>query len=462
MTRALSGRRRTRPEGPGRPAEVPTRRRTARARGRSRTQPGVYRFRDARGRVIYVGKAKSLRSRLSSYFQDIANLHPRTATMVTTAASVEWTVVEHRGRGAPAGVLLDQGVRPAVQREVPRRQVLPVARGHPRRGVPAGDGRAAAPSARASATSAPTPTPGRSARPSTCCCGSSRCARAATASSSVPARSAGPCLLGYIDKCSAPCVGRVSAEEHREIVDDFCDFMAGQTNGFVKRIEKEMYAASDGPGLREGGPAARRPRRAQPGAGEAGRRARRRHRRRRHRARGGPARGRGPDLLRPRRPGPRPARLGRRQGRRRRHRRPGRALPAPGSTTGRTPTPIPREILVPGAAPDAAPLTSCWRSDLRGGKVSIRVPQRGEKRNLMETVARNAAPVAGAAQDQAGQRPDHPQPGAGGDPGGARPGDRRRCASSATTSPTCRAPRWSRRWWSSRTGCPARASTAGS
>ena len=56
--------------------------------------PGVYRFRDARKRVIYVGKAKSLRSRVSSYFQDIANLHQRTATMVTTAASVEWTVVQ--------------------------------------------------------------------------------------------------------------------------------------------------------------------------------------------------------------------------------------------------------------------------------------------------------------------------------------------------------------------------------
>src|ERR687887_2785714 len=55
--------------------------------------PGVYKFRDEHRRVIYVGKAKSLRSRLSSYFQDLAHLHPRTATMVTTAASVEWTVV---------------------------------------------------------------------------------------------------------------------------------------------------------------------------------------------------------------------------------------------------------------------------------------------------------------------------------------------------------------------------------
>ncbi len=57
------------------------------------TSPGVYRFRDATGRVVYVGKAKSLRGRLNSYFADLSVLHPRTRQMVTTAASVEWTVV---------------------------------------------------------------------------------------------------------------------------------------------------------------------------------------------------------------------------------------------------------------------------------------------------------------------------------------------------------------------------------
>ena len=56
-------------------------------------QPGVYKFRDERGRVIYVGKAKSLRQRLNSYFADVAGLHARTRQMVTTAAGVEWTVV---------------------------------------------------------------------------------------------------------------------------------------------------------------------------------------------------------------------------------------------------------------------------------------------------------------------------------------------------------------------------------
>ena len=53
-----------------------------------------------------------------------------------------------------------------------------------------------------------------------------------------------PCLLGYIGKCSAPCVGRVSADEHRQIVDEFCDFMAGKTDAMIRRLEKQMAAAS--------------------------------------------------------------------------------------------------------------------------------------------------------------------------------------------------------------------------
>ena len=68
-----------------------------------------------------------------------------------------------------------------------------------------------------------------------------------------------PCLLGYIGKCSAPCVGRVTAEEHREIVDDFCDFMAGKADPLIRRLEKEMARGRGRTGLRAGGPAARRP-----------------------------------------------------------------------------------------------------------------------------------------------------------------------------------------------------------
>ena len=64
--------------------------------------PGVYRFRDPHGRVVYVGKAKSLRSRLASYFQDLAALHPRTQAMVTTASSVDWVTVGTEVDALPA------------------------------------------------------------------------------------------------------------------------------------------------------------------------------------------------------------------------------------------------------------------------------------------------------------------------------------------------------------------------
>ena len=103
---------------------------TAPPRARSRTRPGCTGSGIPAGRVIYVGKAKSLRQRLNSYFADIGGLHPRTAQMVTSAGGVEWTVVSHRGRGAAAGIQLDQGVRPAVQRPVPGRQVVPGAGRH--------------------------------------------------------------------------------------------------------------------------------------------------------------------------------------------------------------------------------------------------------------------------------------------------------------------------------------------
>ena len=161
-----------------------------------------------------------------------------------------------------------------------------------------------------------------------------------------------PCLLGYIDKCSAPCVGNISAEDHRAIVDDFCDFMAGNTNAFVKRIERRDVRRLRGARLREGRPAARRPRRAREGAGEAGRRASATAPRRRHRPGRGPARGRRADLLRARRPDPRPARLGRRprRGRRTAELVEDFLLQLYGGADGDE---IPREILVPAAAAGA-------------------------------------------------------------------------------------------------------------
>ena len=116
-----------------RPATVPR-------PGPSPTRPASTASATRAGRVIYVGKAKSLRSRLNSYFADTWSLHARTQQMVTTAAACRLGHRRQRGRGAAARVLLDQGVRPAVQRQIPRRQVLSVPGRHPQRGVPAAAG----------------------------------------------------------------------------------------------------------------------------------------------------------------------------------------------------------------------------------------------------------------------------------------------------------------------------------
>ena len=301
--------------------------------------------------------------------------------MVTTGAPRRVDRRRHRGRGAAAGVLLDQGVRPALQRQVPRRQVLPVPRRHARRGVPAGAGRCAAPSARASATSARTRTPGRSARPSTCCCGSSRCAPARNGVFKRAGQIGRPCLLGYIGKCSAPCVGRVSAEEHRAIVEDFCDFMAGQTAA-VRASGSSARCTPPPTSWTTSGP---------PGCATTSARSTGRWRSSAvvlgdgtdadvDRARRGRARGRRPGLPRPRRPGPRPARLGRRQGRGRRHRRAGRALPAP-AVRRRGRRRDPARGAGAGAARRRRRARAAGSASCAAARSSIRVPQRGDKRD---------------------------------------------------------------------------------
>ncbi|MDV3221225.1 excinuclease ABC subunit UvrC [Intrasporangium sp.] len=205
--------------------------------------PGVYRFRDAHGRVIYVGKAKSLRPRLSSYFQDLTALHPRTATMVTTAASVEWTVVRTEVEALALEYSWIKEFDPrfnvkyrddksypflavTMGEEFPRAQVM---RGAKRRGT-----RYFGPYGHAWAIRETLDLLLRVFPIRTCSAGVFKRAAA----------SGRPCLLGYIDKCSAPCVGRVSAEEHRAIAEDFCDFMSGDTTRFLKRLETRMKEAS--------------------------------------------------------------------------------------------------------------------------------------------------------------------------------------------------------------------------
>lgn len=208
------------------------------------TQPGVYRFRDSRGRVIYVGKAKNLRSRLSSYFQDPAHLHPRTATMVATGASVDWTVVRTEVEALQLEYSWIKEFDPrfnvkyrddksypwlavTVGEEFPR---VMVGRGAKKKGVRYFGPYGHAWAIRETVDQLLRVFPMRS------------CAKGVFNRSAQIGR---PCLLGYIDKCAAPCVGNISADDHRAIVEELCDFLAGNTDAFVRRVEREMYAASE-------------------------------------------------------------------------------------------------------------------------------------------------------------------------------------------------------------------------
>lgn len=206
--------------------------------------PGVYKFRDEHRRVIYVGKAKNLRQRLANYFQDLAGLHPRTRTMVTTAASVEWTVVSTEVEALQLEYTWIKEFDPrfnvkyrddksypylavTLNEEFPRVQVM---RGAKKKGV-----RYFGPYGHAWAIRETVDLMLRVFPVRTCSAGVLKNA----------ARTGRPCLLGYIGKCSAPCVGRVSPEEHRELAEEFCDFMAGRTGAYMRRLEKEMALAAE-------------------------------------------------------------------------------------------------------------------------------------------------------------------------------------------------------------------------
>lgn len=206
--------------------------------------PGVYKFRDEHRRVIYVGKAKSLRQRLASYFQDLANLHPRTRTMVTTATSVEWTVVSTEVEALQLEYSWIKEYDPrfnvkyrddksypylavTMNEEFPRVQVM---RGHKKKGV-----RYFGPYGHAWAIRDTVDLLLRVFPVRTCSAGVFKNA----------SRTGRPCLLGYIGKCSAPCVGRVSPEEHRGLAEEFCDFMAGRTGTYIRRQEQQMLQAAE-------------------------------------------------------------------------------------------------------------------------------------------------------------------------------------------------------------------------
>ena len=391
--------------------------------------PGVYRFRDKHGRVVYVGKAKNLRSRLNSYFADFASLHPRTQWMLLDAAGVEWTVVGTEVEALQLEYSWIKQFDPrwniryrddksypylavTMNEEYPRVTVL---RGTKRRGV-----RYFGPYSHAWAIRDTVDTLLRVFPVRTCSAGVFKRA----------GQIGRPCLLGYIGKCSAPCVGRIDADEHRQLAEEFCDFMAGQTGKFTRRLEAQMHEAAQAEEferaarLRDDLQALQRALEKQAvvlpdgtdcdviGLVEDSLEAAVQV----FYVRGGRVRGqRGwvvdkvedvstAELVEhflgqvyrddpaaeqqelTRRGDQRTPRRAAAHSRRR------RATPA-----GRAPTGIaeadrqavPREVLVPVLPPDAAAVQE-WLAARRGARVSVRVPQRGDKRALLETVTKNA------------------------------------------------------------------------
>ena len=360
-------------------------------------QPGVYKFRDGHGRVIYVGKAKSLRSRLNSYFADLTVLHPRTRQLVTTAAAVEWTVVSTEVEALQLEYNWIKEFDPrfnvryrddksypvlavTLYEDFPR---LHVYRGPRRRGV-----RYFGPYAHAWAIRETLDLLLRVFPARTCSPGVFK----------RHGQIGRPCLLGYIDKCAAPCVGRVSAEQHRAIVSDFCDFLAGRTDTMLRRMERQMREASDelrfeaAARLRDDMGALRRAMEKQAvvfGDGtdadvvafaqdelEAAVQV--------FHVRGGRVRGQRGWVLDKVEPIDTAGLVGQflsqfygEQA----------ALAEQADAGG---SPIPKEVLVP-ELPEGVAAAAEWLTLLRGTRVRIRVPQRGDKRALAETVARNAA-----------------------------------------------------------------------
>ncbi|WP_446222926.1 excinuclease ABC subunit UvrC [Nocardia sp. IBHARD005] len=368
-------------------------------------EPGVYKFRDVHGRVIYVGKAKSLRSRLNSYFADVYSLHPRTKQMVTTAAAVEWTVVSTEVEALQLEYnwikefdprfnvrYRDDKTYPVLavtlNEEYPR---LFVYRGARKKGV-----RYFGPYAHAWAIRETLDL-------------LLRVFPARTCSNGVFKRHnqiGRPCLLGYIDKCSAPCVGRVDADEHRQIVEDFCDFLSGKTDKMVRALERRMHEAAEdldfetAARLRDDVQALRRALEKQAvvlGTGtdadviafatdelEAAVQI--------FHVRDGRVRGQRGWVVD----------------------KAGDALDVAESGTelaalveqfltqfygeqasmadqnGDAAIVVPREVLVPELPADAVEIGE-WLSEMRGSAVSLRIPQRGDKKALAETVQRNAA-----------------------------------------------------------------------
>lgn len=203
----------------------------------------MYRFRDENDVVIYVGKARSLRSRLNSYFADVHSLHPRTYAMVNSAARVDWVTVANEVEALQVEYSWIKEYDPrfnvryrddksypylavTMNEQFPRVQVM---RGAKKRGIRYFGPYAHAWAIRETVDQLLRVFPMRS------------CSKGVFARHQRMGR---PCLLGDIGKCSAPCVGRVTEEEHRAIAEELCRFMGGRTEKYVRDIEKQMTHAA--------------------------------------------------------------------------------------------------------------------------------------------------------------------------------------------------------------------------
>ena len=350
-------------------------------------EPGSYQFKDAHGRVIYVGKASSLRHRLSSYFQRADRLHPRTRQMVETAESVEWTIVRNEVEALMLEYSLIKQHRPrfnvrlrddksypflavTTDEEWPRAMVT---RGARRKGV-----RYFGPYAHAYAIRETLDLLLRSFPVRTCSPGKFR----------QHERLGRPCLLFHIEKCAGPCVGEVSADDYESMVNELCGFLGGDTDEVVTRITGEMGDAAKALEFEK---AARLRDRL-----ESVERAIERQQMVAERDEDLDIIGVSDDELE--------AsvqvffvRRGRVVGRK------GFVLDkveelSDGALVGRVmesmygdepPTGVPKQVLVP-TVPDDVALYEEWLAMLRGSKVAIRVPKRGDRRQLLETVTHNA------------------------------------------------------------------------
>lgn len=206
-------------------------------------EPGSYQFKDSEGRIIYVGKAKSLRSRLSNYFQNQANMHPRTVQMVNTAETVEWIQVRNdvealmleynlikRHRPRFNVRLIDDKSYPylavSLSDEWPRPRVM---RGTKRKGTryfgPYGHAYAIRETLDHLLRTFPVRT-----------CTDNKFSR--------QAKLGKPCLLFHIEKCSGPCVGEVSKADYGQMVEGLCQFLEGDTDPVLERLEVEMRSAA--------------------------------------------------------------------------------------------------------------------------------------------------------------------------------------------------------------------------